>query len=656
MKLSVILCALFAVNVLAADFGETVESLLKKQTMELFGFQSPIDFDGRGTAVDRVKGQPASDRQRLAGGLTAEFVTRSISTDADMISFWPTKSYYTHLIVCIEGGRASGGINAGVQRVNVIPGSPDYGKVETIVYGTSRCDGIRTTQWGTILATEETGDGAAYEIIDPLTTTDHWISSRDGNGDIRTSVNGSVRSTKIIKRTALVIQAWEGLDVLDNGVIIGGDERRPGNDEDGGAIFKFVPSKLYNCGSSKPVKPGYFCPNLIKNLSESPLVSGKNYALQATCTGDSDYGQGCEAGRAKWLAVADAVNAPAEAFASGATGYCRPEDLAIDSNFGIFGDGSSDPDAEFFKSTFGKEAGIRWCWTNTCGDGLGEVMCGIESKADISAQAEVQINGKKYLASSSGVSRFWVKRFVGGDRRLNSQDNIDIQPFSQNVYVVEDDTWGEIWACLPDGRDRDQMSDGCVTLLSVQDRQAEPTGFAFDASGMVAYYNVQHGSQISNLRDMKSNPVDGSTDDLIKITGFKLPASMCPGVVYGFSLIDTEGVKLAGLYEGMVLDICGMPAGLSIQVDISTCASPPGSVEIMFRKKAIIESAYPYVVTGTRGRNAADPISPPLAAGEAVSVSATPYQDSAIRGKSGKGLTVNFKVVNSCSRRLGGPN
>ena len=117
----------------------------------------------------------------------------------------------------------------------------------------SRCDGIRTTQWGTVLATEEeTGDGRAYEILDPLTTTGHWIADR-ATGDIRDAIDSPTPSTTVVQRQALPTLRWEGLSMLDTGVIYLGDEVRPGDnglDVDGGAIYKFVPTAFYNCGST----------------------------------------------------------------------------------------------------------------------------------------------------------------------------------------------------------------------------------------------------------------------------------------------------------------------------------------------------------------------------------------------------------------------
>jgi hypothetical protein len=45
-----------------------------------------------------------------------------------------------------------------------------------------------------------------------------------------------------------------------------------------------------------------------------------------------------------------------------------------------------------------------------------------------------------------------------------------------------------------------------------------------DGTGETAFYIVQHGQQDASLNDNASNPVNGQTDDLIKITGFNLNA------------------------------------------------------------------------------------------------------------------------------------
>lgn len=508
-----------------ADFGAQQQQLLERRSSQLFGFGTPLAAPS--TAIARAVGQPASARQTLAAGLSATYVARNVAQLGDMISFWPDDLNYTHLMVCIEGGRealgagpnpAIDGQNASVQSVNVTPG-PNYGEVETILYGMSRCDGIRTTPWGTVLATEETDDGAAYEIIDPLNTSAHWIANRT-TGDIRDGLASATASTKVVKRDALVQMAWEGLEILDNGVVIGGDELRGGGDNDGGAIFRFVPDTAYNCGlapGSPRVRPNQLCPNLITDLADSPFVAGSNFALYHGCGGIGDVGQGCEYGSGgRWVEVG-AFTARADANARGATGYCRPEDLHISKDFGAM------------SSTGNGTGGILWCWTNTCGGNSGEAMCATESDATINAQSVVSLNGggsvglQNFLANGTAVATTTTRRFVQNDARMRSHDNLEFQPGTQNVYIIEDATFGEIWACLPDGTDRDLASDGCVSMLSVSDPSAEPTGFIFDGTGRVAFYIVQHGQQPVGLRDFTSNPIDGTTDDLIMITGFTRP-------------------------------------------------------------------------------------------------------------------------------------
>ena len=196
-----------------------------------------------------------------------------------------------------------------------------------------RCDGIRSTAWGTILATEETDTGQAYELINPLATTNHTVTDRAVGAIVDSS--GAV-STNIVKRDALPTISWEGLTVTADGVVIGGDELRPGDagtNHDGGAIFKFVPQTSHAGG-------------FIENLVDSPLAAGSTYALQVQCKsgGGEGYGQGCEVGGGEWILVT-AANARSDTDTAGATGYYRPEDLHADPTYA--------------------GPGLRFCWTNT---------------------------------------------------------------------------------------------------------------------------------------------------------------------------------------------------------------------------------------------------------------------------------------------------
>ena len=272
-----------------------------------------------------------------------------------MFAFWPSDENPTHLIFCVEGNRQDlgtflpGGLvrkfNPAVQRIKLLDGS-----VETILRGTISCDGIRRTPWQTILATEETSDGGAYEIINPLSVTNYTIADRALGTII--DENGAPSTLSIAKRTALPTISWEGIGITPEGVVYAGDELRPGTpaNADGGALFKFVPANPRTASGS------------IGSLSDSPLTAGNVYALQVSCQSTTQqFGQGCEIGNGAWVSVS-AANARTDANTAGATGYYRPEDLERDPDF----DGP----------------GARFCWTDTGleeGSNYGEVLCAVDS-------------------------------------------------------------------------------------------------------------------------------------------------------------------------------------------------------------------------------------------------------------------------------------
>ncbi|WP_461482045.1 alkaline phosphatase PhoX [Porticoccus sp.] len=474
------ICTAVAVVAIAADdkpmdFGMKVQHLLNAQSEKLFGFNQPLQtsYDGH---VAREPGQHADDLILLAEGLEATILTREAADKADMFAFWPNDEAPTHAIFCIEGGRQNLGTtlpsgiakyNPSVQRIDLVTGA-----AETILRGMDRCDGIRTTAWGTVLATEEAGDGQGYEVIDPLSTDNHTVLDR-ATGVIVDENNNP--STQIAKRDALPTMAWEGLTVTAEGVVIGGDELRPGTgtaDKDGGAIFKFVPAVPHPGGE-------------IADLALSPFAAGSVYAMQVSCVNNKQQaGQGCEVGNAAWLAVS-ATNARDDADATGATGYYRPEDLHMDPTY--------------------EGEGVRFCWTNTGNEGAknyGEVMCGVDSDP---------------LLADDHTRSVVVNRFVEGDEDFNSVDNLAFQPLTGNLYVIEDHRNGDIFGCLPDGGDRDIKTDGCVKVLTVKDQSAEPTGFGFFGDGQSALLSVQHSGDDDAL-----DVDDYGTDDILLITGFKV--------------------------------------------------------------------------------------------------------------------------------------
>ena len=364
----------------AEDFGQVMDETMAEKSAALFGFAAPLGESAAPSAEEgyRLPADTAEATVALAEGLSARFLTRDAANHTDMMAFYPAEAP-THLITCVEADLetlADGRLNPGVQRISLADG-----KVETVVRGTSSCDGIRTTAWGTVLFTEEDDAGGAYEILNPLAVSDVVITDR------ATGVTSDAAA--VVRRMALPTMAWEGIGVTAEGVVYAGDELRPGTanpNADGGAIFKFVPAVA--------------AAGMISGLDASPLAAGKTYAMQVQCVGNAvQFGQGCETGNALWIEV-DPTKARAEADAKGATGYYRPEDLHLD------------PMAE----------GVRFCWTNTGNEGaanFAEVMCATDAAPATIAVPDVE--GKAELTTV-------VSRFVEGDADANSFDNLDFQP------------------------------------------------------------------------------------------------------------------------------------------------------------------------------------------------------------------------------------
>ena len=459
------------------DFGLVVEQSLKSKSGSLFGVDSALDKPAPPSPANyRRSAQPAIKQLLLANSLKVEYLTRNAADQTDMMAFWPDDSKPTHLITCVEQARTTiddnDKLNPSVQRIDL-----RTGQVVTMVRGLSRCDGVRRTPWHTILVGEEVGDGAAWEILDPLKVTENIIHDRADNmvSDPR----------HIAKRPALGIKAWEGLAVYPNGVVVSVDEARPG------AIYRFVPERFWQ-GQA------------ILSLEQSPLASGALYVMRLDCVGSTRHSDivsntGCQIGTGRWLAV-DAESARYSARENGATAVFRPEDLHLDPTY--------------------KGPGVRFCWANTGNPETrhyAEVMCAIDHHPDAHQQTIDADSSQTWLVTGKKqYAEMTVNRFVQGDPIFHSFDNLAFQQGTNTLYVIEDRANGSVFACLPDGNDRDLLSDGCTRIASVIDSTGKPTGFLFTADGSTAYLALQHS------KDKHMPLVDGfRTDDILIITGFK---------------------------------------------------------------------------------------------------------------------------------------
>ena len=432
-----------AAAVTFVDFGQETQNELGQRSAELFGVDSALPAS---SSLDLNQAQALADPTKLvtlARGLKVRTVAagpdNNVGPNSDQMVLWPP-SRPTHIIAVNEQGSG----DAGLQKIDL-----KTGQATTIATGINDNGGVRATPWGTIIFGEEAGDGAMYEIIDPLSVEGATIDR----------VTGTSSSPKIRRLDALGFNAFEGLAVLPNGVTYYGNELSASNGAAGGAYYKFVPTTPWTGGAP------------ITSLDQSPYASGSVYALRVGQ--GSNHGQGFQYGIGTWQPLAGASGAKLQplAVAAKATGYYRPEDIDIDTS--ALGNGN-----------------VRFCGNNTGRDSAhywGETICFTDGTL---------------AASASGSTTPEVTLLVQGTPEFNMPDNIAYQASRGNWIIHEDGSTGagfnnrnnDLWDCLDDGKDDDTLSDGCIRIASLNDFDAEWTGGFFDPSGQHFYVSVQHNS------------------------------------------------------------------------------------------------------------------------------------------------------------------
>jgi uncharacterized protein DUF839 len=470
-----------------ADFGLFIADQLRAHAEQLFGFTHPL----RESAVGPYNGADNTKAIEVAQGLTVSLVSSSTASAADQIALWPDDDNPTHLFVCDEETSTPA-----VQRIDL--SAPPGSNAATIVTGLLSCDPVRRTPWGTIVVGEEHGaDGGLYEILDPLSINSPINVSNRAAGT-------TSDANRLVKRKAVGGLSFESLAIRHDGTMIYGDEFAPSGGVAGGALYKFVPTVPY-IGTGQPP---------ITQPQLSPLASGSVFGLRVAANGSSNWGQGAEVGKGRWIAVdtvpvgvVDAngnINLRVAQGLQRFTGYYRPEDMDIDpiaAANGVF----------------------RACWANT-----GRLNFAGGTLAENSAvHGEILCIVEEPNASANTGTIPVVTRFIIGSQQAGMFDNVAFQPHTGNLVVLEDGptsiitTSGEqprgndLWICLPDGADDDTLSDGCVRFASIPDTSAEPSGFIFVGSGESAFVNIQH-------RAVNDAAGAGNHGALVKISGFKV--------------------------------------------------------------------------------------------------------------------------------------
>jgi len=460
------------------DFGLDRDKTLASNSLNLFGVGKPVAASSLASISQATANADPTALVTLAKGLTATPVTTmgagSAAPIIDMITLWPNSTDPQWIIACNEGGVG----DPGLQRINL-----DTGEATTILSGTTSCDGTRRTPWGTFLFSEEAGGGPnggrVYELLDPINSTGVSLNRATG------VFSGGTGADNFAVRPFLGRLSFEGFGTYPNGVVYYGGEDRPLDGAIGGAIFKFVAACAPNS-----------CPSSLSGatpaakLANSPLAHGRVYGLRlgrraTSGTPNRDYGQANETGLGAWvpMGAADTADLDLRLISTTApnilTGFYRPEDIDIDQ--GAFGDGS-----------------VTWCVNNTGNESQdhlwGESVCLNDGTF---GNAAVNV-GPTPEANNNDAPE--LQTFVVGTSELAMPDNMAFQPGRGNWVLHEDGDGAELspprnndlWDCLPDGGDDDQLSDGCIRIGTLNDLTAEWTGGIFDATGKRFFVSVQH--------------------------------------------------------------------------------------------------------------------------------------------------------------------
>lgn len=467
MKKIILIAAITAATVAvnAADFGQKVEALAKAQAFSLFGTLGTL---GASSTTNLTAAQINADPAALltvAPGLTVKVVSAAanLGINIDQMVLWPNDTNPTHLIACNEHASAV----VGVQRINLSTGVAE----NIIAKGLTGCDPARATPWGTVIVGEENGtNGRTFEIIDPLNTTGVVISSAFSAAQVAATTITGANAANVAFRGTLGTVSFEGYALMPNGVLYISDENRPGNGNPGGSVFKFIPSILWNGGPA------------ITDLSQSPFVAGTLWGMRVgRDSGNTDYGQGNEFGRGVWISIPTSSNAMptslrAQAAALKLTSYYRKEDMDIDLKALTAGN-------------------VRFCGTNTGQDSPASTAYGDNHWGEVYCIKDGTIAD---AATSDSIPEY--QPFVIGNLDFAMMDNVAYQPGRGNWLVHEDGQGptyptprnNDVWDCLEDGADADQLADACVKVMTLNNLNAESSGGVFDATGKRYFLSIMH--------------------------------------------------------------------------------------------------------------------------------------------------------------------
>jgi hypothetical protein len=134
-----------------SDFGEFVQRQLADQSTKLYGFNGPLQASSTRSITKQQAQADPRELVTVARSQRVRVVSAGVAPpNLDQSAFWPSASGPKWLITCNEQDVT----DPGLVRINLASGAST-----TIVTGTTDCDPVRATPWGTILFGEEAGGG-----------------------------------------------------------------------------------------------------------------------------------------------------------------------------------------------------------------------------------------------------------------------------------------------------------------------------------------------------------------------------------------------------------------------------------------------------------------------------------------------------------------
>jgi hypothetical protein len=339
--------------------------------------------------------------------------------------------------------------------------------------GISRTD-LETGFTETLVSDPDYGafDPVLWTPWNALLTAEEW--SGEGRLFEITNPLASASSIHIVQRTIIPLVSHEGLKFDGAGNLYFVDE------VNGGGLYKFAPLNPFTLDA---------------------LTQGQSFVLK-----DVDDLDGANTGVGQWVAITDVLGNPLpEEFGVtdpfdntelsrpgrqaaddvGATDFFRPEDLEI----GTLANGHE----------------VLYMTTTST-----HQVFSIELDINEADEAMVRIFADR------GTTDATTNFPVGGN--LASPDNLAVDS-SGNIYIVEDNTPGDIWFAEDVGNDG--VAERLARWATLMTAGAEPTGLLFDHDNpRVAYVNVQHphSAIINSNGGAISFPADGLGDATFRIT------------------------------------------------------------------------------------------------------------------------------------------